>query len=257
MTSREELGQRGKHIRDQLQHRTFPAVGPSVTHTVPGVQRLTNEAVFGAVWGRPGLGLQDRMVCTLSVLSVLQRLPQLRTYLNDALNIGLEPRAIQEIFIQCGLYAGFPTMVNALRVARDVFEARNVVVPDTPIPDDSLEELEAKGHEIMQKLHGEHSQEGYAAPTNTVTSQLYPVAIQYGYGDIWHRPGLAYRARAICAVGAFTALNLTTQVEKFIRAARNIGLSRQEVIEVIIQTAPYGGFPKALNALAIAERVLA
>ena len=60
----------------------------------------------------------------------------------------------------------------------------------------------------------------------------------------------------MCAVAAFTALNLTVQLEKFIQSALNMGLSKEEVIEVVIQTAPYSGFPKALNALAIAEKVL-
>jgi len=120
-------------------------------------------------------------------------------------------------------------MANALDVAREVFEARNIVVPETPLPDDSLEEMDTKGRAMMQTLHGERSQGGYAAPTN---------------------------ARIICALAAFTALNLTVQLEKFLPAALNIGLSKEEVIEVLIQTAPYSGFPKALNALALAEKVL-
>lgn len=256
MASREEFAQRGEHIRQQLQHRTYPEAGPAVTGSVPGVSRLTSEAVFGAVWSRPGLGLRDRMVCTLSVLSVLQRLPQLRTYFNSALNIGLEPVALQEIVIQGAIYAGFPTMVNALGVARDVFEARHLAVPETPVPEYSLDELDAKGRAMMQTLHGERSQSGYASPTNTVTAELYRLAIQYGYGAIWHRPGLDVRARTICALASFTALNLIVQLERFLLAALNVGLSREEVIEVLIQTAPYGGFPNALNALAMAEKVL-
>ncbi len=254
--SREELAERGQQIRNQLQHRSHPNAGPTPTRAVPGVSRLTTEVAFGAVWSRPGLSLQDRMVCTLSVLSVLQHLPQLRTYLNSALNIGMQPRAIQEIFIQCSIYAGFPTMVNALNLAHDVFEARGIDVPDTPMPDDSLEQLDAKGRALMQKLHGERSQQGYASPNNTATSKLYPVAVQYGYGEIWHRPDLDHRSRMMCALASFTALNLTGQLEKFMPSALNMDLSRDEVIEVIIQTGPYSGFPKALNALALAEQVL-
>lgn len=256
MASRDELRQRGEKIRAQLQHRTHPDVGPAVTSTVPGVPRLTTEVAFGAVWSRPGLGMHERMVCTLSVLSVLQRLPQLRTYLNSALNIGMEPRTLQEIFIQCSIYAGFPTMVNALGVAREVFEARDIAVPDTPLPDYSLEELDTKGRAMMQTLHGERSQRGYASPTNTVATELYSIAIQYGYGEIWHRPDLDHRTRTICALASFIALNLVVQLEKFLLAALNVGLRKEEVTEVVIQTAPYSGFPKALNALAMAEKVL-
>ena len=256
MASREDLEQQGHEIRRQLQHGTHPNVGPSVTQSVPGLSRLTTEVAFGAVWSRPGLSLQDRMVCTLSALSVLQHLPQLRTYLNRALNLGMAPRTLQEVLIQCAIYAGFPTMVNSLSLARDVFEARGLEVPDTPMPNDSLEELDAKGRAMMQKLHGEHSESGYASPSNTTTQGLYLVAIQYGYGEIWHRPDLDCRARTMCAIASFTALNLVTQLEKFLPAGRNMGLSKEEIIEVVIQTAPYSGFSKALNALAIAADVL-
>ncbi len=255
--SREELAERGEHIRHQLQHGSHSNTGSAITSAVPGVRRLTTEVAFGAVWSRPGLSLPDRMLCTLSVLSVLQHLPQLRTYLHSALNLGMAPRPIQEVFIQCSIYAGFPTMVNALNLAHEVFEARGVEVSETSMPDDSLEALDAKGHALMHKLHGERSQQGYASPTNTITAQLYPVAIQYGYGEIWHRPDLDHRSRMICALAAFTALNLTGQLEKFMQSALNLELSREVVVEIIIQTGPYSGFPKALNALALAERVLA
>ncbi len=147
-------------------------------------------------------------------------------------------------------------MVNALNLAQEVFDERDVEVPETPMPDHSLEELDAMGRALMQKLHGERSQQGYASPTNTTTAKLYPVAIQYGYGEIWHRPGLDHRSWMICAVASFTALNLPGQLEKFVQAALNMELSRDEVIEVIIQTGPYSGFPMALNGLAMVERVL-
>ena len=255
--SRDELAERGQQIRQQLQHQRDPKAGPSTASAAPGVSRLITEVAFGAVWSRPGLSLQDRMVSTLSALCVLQHLTQLRTYLNSALNIGLQPRAIQEIFVQCAIYAGFPSMVNALALAHEVFADRGMAVPETPMPDDSLEALDAKGRALMQKLHGDRSQQGYASPTSVIANQLYPVAIQYGYGDIWHRPDLDHRSRMICALAAFTALNLTGQLEKFLQSALNMALSQEEVIEVLIQTGPYSGFPKALNALALAERVWA
>jgi 4-carboxymuconolactone decarboxylase len=101
----------------------------------------------------------------------------------------------------------------------------------------------------MQTLHGERARLGYAAPDNPVTGALYPTAIQYGYGEIWFRPGLERRQRALVAVAGFTALRLPEQVGKFGQSALNVGLSKTEVIEAVIQTAPYFGFPPALNAL--------
>ena len=82
-----------------------------------------------------------------------------------------------------------------------------------------------------------------------VTGALYPLAIQYGYGEIWFRPGLDLRRRTLVTVAAFTALKLDGQIRKFGQSALNMGVSKTEVIEAIIQTAPLTGFAPALNAL--------
>jgi 4-carboxymuconolactone decarboxylase len=50
-------------------------------------------------------------------------------------------------------------------------------------------------------------------------------------------------------------MGLKSQLRKFAGSARNVGLTREEVIEAVIQTAPYGGFPRALNGLAILSEV--
>ena len=54
--------------------------------------------------------------------------------------------------------------------------------------------------------------------------QLYPAAIRYGYGEIWSRPGLEPRERALVAIAAFTALRLPEQAAKFGQSALNVGL---------------------------------
>lgn len=254
MPTRQELFQRGEAIRQQMQHGAHSPTRAS--GTVPGVRQLTAEAVFGAVWARPGLDMRYRMIGTLSVLSVLQRLPQLRTYLHSALTIDLNAREIQEIFVQCGIYGGFPTMVNALDLARDVFEERGVTVPDVAIPERSLAELEAQGRVIRQELQGVHGQTGYALNSTPPAADLFQLALQYGYGEIWQRPGLERKGRMVCAVSAFTALWCEPQLRGFLHAAINVGFRKEEVLEILIQTAPYGGFPRALNAVALANDIL-
>ena len=99
-------------------------------------------------------------------------------------------------------------------------------------------------------------QEGTERPDNTVTQALYPVAIQYGYGEIWDRPGLDRRQRTLVAVAAFTALRLDAQAAKFAQSGLNVGLSRTEIIETVIQTGPYSGLAPALNALAALSQAI-
>ncbi|MDA1098862.1 MAG: carboxymuconolactone decarboxylase family protein [Proteobacteria bacterium] len=246
MTTREALRRSGMAIRERL---GFPSNSPE-TELAPGLDRLAEEFVWGSIWARPGLALDDRMLTVLSALTSQQRLPQLRRYIGAALHIGVPPRAIQEVFIQCGLYSGFPTILNALALANDVFAEQGVAVPDTAMPDMDAEALMALGRETMLGLHGDRAHQGYAAPDNTTTAAMYPTAIAYGYGEIWNRPDLSHRQRMICAVAAFTAIDHLSQLVKFAQSALNTGLTREQIVEIIMQTGPYSGFPRALNALA-------
>ena len=241
MTTRASLREKGEAMRRRLFGSDDGA--PAFMRT------LNTEASYGAIWSRPGLALEDRMVCALAALAAVQRLKKLRRHVAAALDLGLSPQAIVEILIQIGIYAGFAASEEAVEAAGEVFGERQIAMPPEPSRDDSLEVLSERGRKLMAELHGDRATQGYAAPGNEVTGALYPLAIQYGYGEIWFRPGLDLRRRALVAVAAFTALKLDGQVKKFGQSALNMGLSRTEVIEAIVQTAPLSGFAPALNAL--------
>jgi 4-carboxymuconolactone decarboxylase len=82
--------------------------------------------------------------------------------------------------------------------------------------------------------------------------------IEFPFGDIYSRPQLDLRAREIATVAALTALgNATPQLKVHIEASLNVGLSRAEIVEVMMQMAVYAGFPAALNGLFAAKEVFA
>jgi 4-carboxymuconolactone decarboxylase len=219
------------------------------TKQTAGLANLLTEAVFGGVWRRPGLALADRLLCTIAALATGPRMRSLRQYIDAGLDRGLSAAAIREILVQAALYAGFSSAEETLPLLAEILGDRDIAFPEDPPEDVSLEELTARGTELMHTLHGDRARLGYAAADNPVTGALYPTAIQYGYGEIWFRPGLEHRQRALVAVAGFTALRLPELVGKFGQSALNVGVTRTEVIEAIVQTAPYTGFPPALNAL--------
>ena len=239
-----------------MTRQTLRQTGEATQRTLLGSNRqahgfanLLTEPLFGGVWNRPGLALTDRLLVTIAALATGPRMRALRNYINAGLDHGLDGAAIREILVQTALYAGFSSAEETLPMLAEVLGDRDLPFPDDPPEDASLEELTARGTELMHELHGARARLGYAAPDNPVTGALYPTAIQYGYGEIWYRPGLERRQRALVAVAGFTALRMPEQAGKFGQSALNVGLSKTEVIETIIQTAPYTGFPPALNAL--------
>lgn len=82
--------------------------------------------------------------------------------------------------------------------------------------------------------------------------------IEFPFGDIYSRSSLDLKSREIAVVAALTALgNATPQLKVHIHGALNVGVSRTEVVETIMQMAVYAGFPAALNGLFAAKEVFA
>jgi 4-carboxymuconolactone decarboxylase len=82
--------------------------------------------------------------------------------------------------------------------------------------------------------------------------------IEFPFGDIYARPGLDLKSREIATVAALTAMgNAAPQLRVHIHAALNVGCSKEEVVETIMQMAVYAGFPAALNGLFAAQEVFA
>jgi len=82
--------------------------------------------------------------------------------------------------------------------------------------------------------------------------------IEFPFGDIYSRPGLDLKSREIAVVAALTAMgNATPQLKVHIHAALNVGVTREEIVETIMQMAVYAGFPAALNGLMATKEVFA
>ncbi len=80
--------------------------------------------------------------------------------------------------------------------------------------------------------------------------------IEFPFGDIYSRPQLDLKSRELAVVAALTALgNATPQLRVHLHGALNVGCTREEVVEVIMQMAVYAGFPAALNGLFAAKEV--
>jgi 4-carboxymuconolactone decarboxylase len=82
--------------------------------------------------------------------------------------------------------------------------------------------------------------------------------VEFSFGDIYSRSGLDLKSREIATIAALTALgNAQPQLKVHIQAGLNVGLTRGEIVETIIQMAVYAGFPAAVNGLFAAREVFA
>jgi len=103
---------------------TAPSQGQQLFGDIaPQFAQLTDEVLFGQVWARPGLSQRDRSLITVAALIAMNRPDQLRGHLARAQANGLSDAELIEATTHLAFYAGWPSAVTAIGVARDVFAA--------------------------------------------------------------------------------------------------------------------------------------
>lgn len=113
----------------------------------------------------------------------------------------------------------------------------------------------ARGKARLTEITGRSGAEVMAA-LDEIAPDFARYIFEFGYGDIYSRPGLDLRTRMLATVAGLVALgHAEKELEVHIGSALNVGASREEVVETIMQMALYAGFPAALDALFIAKRV--
>ena len=82
--------------------------------------------------------------------------------------------------------------------------------------------------------------------------------VEFAFGDLYSRPGLSLKEREIATIAALTAMGHTLpQLKAHIEGGLNVGITREEIVEIIMQMAIYAGIPAVLNALGVAGEVFA
>ena len=112
-----------------------------------------------------------------------------------------------------------------------------------------------RGLEKLKEIDGEAG-ERVIHSLKDIAPDLARYVIEFPFGDVYSRPGLDLKSREIATVAALTALgNAAPQLKVHIHGALNVGCSREEIVEIIIQMAVYAGFPASLNGIFAAREV--
>lgn len=119
------------------------------------------------------------------------------------------------------------------------------------------DELLAKGREIQTKLWPQMAKAPTGAfPAAKLAPDFYRYVAETAFGMIWSRPGLALRDRSLVTVAQLAALGKTDELRAHLAGALSLGLTREELVEVLMQTAVYAGVPAANEALKVGAEVL-
>ena len=112
------------------------------------------------------------------------------------------------------------------------------------------------GMKVRREVLGDEHVDAAIERTTDFTRDFQDLITRYAWGEIWTRPGLDRRTRSCITLTALVALGRDEELEMHVRAALRIGLTPDEIKEVLLQSAIYCGVPAANSAFAIAQRIV-
>src|SRR5438552_15756387 len=113
----------------------------------------------------------------------------------------------------------------------------------------------ARGLEVTAKLWGARAG-GRELPAQKLAPEFFGLVAQFVFGMFWSRPNLDLRSRSLCTVAQLAALGRTEELKLHLAGALNLRIKRDEMIEVLMQTACYAREPPAVRALNAAAAAL-
>jgi 4-carboxymuconolactone decarboxylase len=114
-----------------------------------------------------------------------------------------------------------------------------------------------EGMRVRREVLGDEHVDRAIARTTSDTGDFQDLITRYAWGEIWARPGLDRRTRSCITITALIALNREPELAMHIRAALRNGVTREELKEVLLQSAIYCGVPAANAAFGVFQEVLA
>jgi len=112
-----------------------------------------------------------------------------------------------------------------------------------------------KGLKTRREVLGAEYVDDSFKDTDAFNLPMQELVTEYGWNEIWNRPGLDRRTRSIMNLSMLTALNRPHELKLHVRGAINNGVSKEEISEVFLQTAIYCGIPAALDSFRRAKEV--
>lgn len=253
--------ERGYEKLLEIDGKAGEAVKNSLNEISPDLVKYMIEYSFGDIYSREGLDLKSKEIAVVAALTALGNAqPQLKVHINGALNVGCTINEVKEIVLQMSGYSGFPTSINAMNALKDVLKERKEegikdCIGEGPTSQvdpmeryeagvKELSELDSNQVEVLEKAYNEFSPDLVKLVVNS-------------YADIIGRNNLNKKYRQIATIAALTALgNAQPQLKFHINGGLNVGLTADDVKEIMILMTVYAGFPAAINGTNILKQVL-
>ena len=226
--------------------------------TDPEFMQILQRYIFGQLCYTGSLDNRMREMVTITVLTVIQTLPQLKAHLAACLNVGCTPVELREIIYQCAPFIGFPRTLNAIGVLNEVLKEHGVALPLPKQGTVSEEERYEKGLALQEPVYGNEIRDRYTWLPKPFDEAVPRFLTEHGFGDFSTRSGLDRKTRELLTVVLLAALGgAETQVKSHVSGALKTGNTKEEIVCALVHAAAYMGTPRLFNALNACRELLA
>lgn len=222
----------------------------------PEMMAILQKYIFGEIFTVGELDIKTREMITVTSLAVQQTLPQLKSHINAALNVGVTPIELREAIYQCAPFIGFPKTLNALGVLNEVFKERGIQTPLKSTATVQENERYSKGIALQKPLYGDEIKQAMAGLPEDMGADVARFLTEVCFGDFYTREGLDIKTRELLVISILVTTGNTSVLKSHIKGNLKIGNSKETITAVIIQCLPYVGFPNTLASLRTMKEVL-
>ena len=235
-----------------------PAAGDEGTD--PEFMQILQGYIFGDVCFTGSLDNRMRELVTVTVLTTLSTLPQLKAHVQASLNAGCTPVEIREAVYQCAPFIGFPKTLNAISTMNEVFAGNGIELPlpsQKTLTGESEEERFQRGLEIQAPLYGTEIADRYTWLPGEFAQAVPRFLTELCFGDFNTRSGLDGKTRELLTVVLLAVLGgAELQVKSHVEGALRAGNTEEEVVCALVHASGYMGIPRLFNALNACRELL-
>jgi 4-carboxymuconolactone decarboxylase len=234
------------------------AVQDALAGIAPDLGRFVVEFGYGDIFSRPGLSPRLRQTATIAALTALgNAAPQLAFHVEAGLATGLSPEAIVDIVYVATVFAGFPAGINALAVCREVYAAKGITVSPPDAYAGQPADRRARGVAALAVTSRDAGEKVLASMAG-IAPDFGGWLLDFSYGDVISRAVLSPGEKEIAMIAAAVARGtMGPQLAVHVLAGLTVGLTREQIVETVMQMAAYAGFPAAINGMLVVRDVFA
>lgn len=226
----------------------------------PELVCLIIEYAFGSVYSLDQLPNKSKELVAISSLITQRAIPEMKVHFNGALNTGNTIIEVKEVILQMSAYVGFPKSICAMNTFKEVLEERKkqgiIDIEGKIAQSDDLTTLLEKGSKELASLDSMQEQK-LRENFDSFSPELVQFILETGYGELYSRKNLDKKSRQTVTIAALATLGTASAQLKFhIKAGLNIGLTANEIKEIMLLISVYSGFPAAINGMTILKEVI-